>query len=92
MTATIDSAGRLVIPKALRERAGLTPGTRVDFRFHEGAIEITPAEAEVRWETRHGIQFPVPPDDAPDLSVEEIRDVIDAVRSERTDQVARAGS
>jgi AbrB family looped-hinge helix DNA binding protein len=92
MTATIDAAGRLVIPKALRERAGLTPGTRVDFRFHEGTIEITPAEAEVRWETRHGIQFPVPPDDAPDLSVEEIRDVIDAVRSERTDQVARAGS
>lgn len=85
MTATIDAAGRLVIPKALRERAGLTPGTRVHFRFHEGTIEITPVEAEVRWETRHGIQFPVPPDDAPELSVEEVRDVINAVRSERTD-------
>lgn len=92
MTATIDSAGRLVIPKALRERAGLTPGTRVDFRFHEGAIEITPAEVEAHWETRHGIQFPVPPSDAPSLSVEEVRDVIEAVRAERADQVARAGS
>lgn len=91
MTATIDGAGRLVIPKALRERAGLTPGTRVDFRFHEGVIEIAPVEAEVEWETRHGIRFPVPADDAPDLSVEEIRDAIDNVRGERSDQAVRAG-
>lgn len=91
MTATIDSAGRLVIPKAIRERAGLTAGTRVDFRFHEGVIEIAPVEAEVEWETRHGIRFPVPADDAPDLSVEEIRDAIDNVRGERSDQAARAG-
>ena len=40
MTATIDSAGRLVIPKALRDRAGLTPGTRVDYHFHDGNIAI----------------------------------------------------
>jgi len=91
MTATIDGAGRVVIPKALRDRAGLTPGTRVDIRFHDGAIEICPENIEGTWETRHGINFPVPPADAPDLTVEQVRDVIEAGRESRSDQVARAG-
>lgn len=91
MASTIDAAGRLVIPKALRERAGLAPGTQVDIRFHEGAIEITPAQAESGWEMRHGIRFPVPPGDAPDLSVDDIRDAIDAGRAERIDEVTDAG-
>ena len=91
MSATIDSAGRLVIPKALRERAGLTPGTRVDFRFHDGNIEISVAEADVRWETQHGIDFPVPPEDAPDLGVDQIREVIEFGREERRGRAASAG-
>ena len=91
MTATIDAAGRVVIPKALRERAGLTAGTRVDFRFHEGTIEITPADGEVDWETRHGIRFPLPAGHGPELSIEDVRGVIDDVRGDRSDKAARAG-
>lgn len=91
MTATIDGAGRIVIPKALRDRAGLTPGTRVDFRFHDGAIEIWPEDVEGTWEARHGIHFPVPPADAPDLTVEQVRDVIERGRENRSEQAARAG-
>ncbi|MGI8727938.1 MAG: AbrB/MazE/SpoVT family DNA-binding domain-containing protein, partial [Solirubrobacterales bacterium] len=30
MKTTIDKAGRIVVPKALREAVGLTPGTTVD--------------------------------------------------------------
>lgn len=91
MKATIDGAGRIVIPKALRERAGLSPGTPVDFRFHDGAIEISAAHVEGAWETRHGIDFPVPPLHAPDLTVDEIRDAIDAGREHRSERAARAG-
>lgn len=91
MGSTIDGAGRLVIPKALRERAGLTPGTSVDIRFREGAIEITPVHSEAGWETRHGIRFPIPPADAPELSADDIRGAIEAGRSERIDEVGRAG-
>ena len=92
MIATIDSAGRLVIPKALRDRAGLTPGTRVDFHFRDGNIEISVAESDVRWETRHGIDFPIPPEGAPDLDVDQIRDVIESGHEDRRDRAARAGS
>jgi len=92
MKSTVDAAGRLVIPKALRERAGLTPGTRVDFRFHNGNIEISPAEVEGEWEHRHGVAFPVPPADAPDLGIEGVRDLIEAGREERAERVTSAGS
>ncbi|MCB1301941.1 MAG: AbrB/MazE/SpoVT family DNA-binding domain-containing protein, partial [Tetrasphaera sp.] len=30
MEATIDSVGRIVVPKALRDELGLVPGTKVD--------------------------------------------------------------
>ena len=50
MTTTIDSAGRVVIPKSLRERAGLEAGTRIDFRFHDGVIEIVVATDPLEWE------------------------------------------
>jgi len=49
-------------------------------------------DAAGHWETRHGIHFPAPPSDAPRLSVEEVRDVIDGIRAERAEQVMRAGS
>jgi AbrB family looped-hinge helix DNA binding protein len=83
MSATIDAAGRLVIPKALRERAGLTAGTRVDFHYRDGHIEIAPIEVEGGWERYRGIDFPTPPADAPDLTVQEIRDSIEDARESR---------
>lgn len=83
MSATIDAAGRLVIPKALRERAGLTAGTRVDFHYRDGHIEIAPIDVEGGWERYRGIDFPTPPADAPDLTVQEIRDAIEDARESR---------
>ena len=39
MKATIDKAGRLVIPKVLRDRLGLRPGT-VDVRADGSALRV----------------------------------------------------
>jgi AbrB family looped-hinge helix DNA binding protein len=83
MSATIDNAGRIVIPKSLRERAGLTAGTRVDFHYRDGHIEIAPIEVEGGWERYRGIDFPIPPGDAPDLTVPEIREAIEDTRESR---------
>jgi len=42
MKTTIDKAGRVVIPVAIRERAGLTPGVEIDVRVSEaGDITIS---------------------------------------------------
>lgn len=78
MTATIDGAGRVVIPKALRDRAGLTPGTRVDFHFRDGFIEISPAPVDVEWEQVGRVHYPLLEGDG--LSTEEIRDLIESGR------------
>lgn len=42
MKTTIDAAGRLVIPKEIREQAGIKPGMRLDVHWREGRIEIVP--------------------------------------------------
>lgn len=40
MIATIDKAGRLVIPKAIRDEMGLKPGTSLQIDYVDGKIEI----------------------------------------------------
>ncbi len=40
MKSTIDKAGRVVIPAALRERAGLTPGSELDITEDELGIHL----------------------------------------------------
>jgi len=40
MKATIDRAGRVVIPAALRERAGLVAGAELDMTFEDSAIRL----------------------------------------------------
>ena len=43
MRTTIDAGGRVVIPKSVRERLGLTPGAEVEVVEADGRVEITPA-------------------------------------------------
>src|SRR5262245_11016769 len=45
---TIDSAGRLVLPKAVRDEAGIQPGMTLRLSVQEGRIEIEPAPREIR--------------------------------------------
>ena len=40
MRSTIDKAGRVVIPAAIRERAGLTPGTALEVTADETGVRI----------------------------------------------------
>jgi AbrB family looped-hinge helix DNA binding protein len=48
MNVTIDSAGRLVVPKSIREEAGLRPDVPLEIRCREGCIEIQPVARRVR--------------------------------------------
>lgn len=47
MRTTIDSAGRLVVPKSLRDALHLKGGSEVDLTERNGVIEVSPACAEV---------------------------------------------
>lgn len=46
----IDSEGRVVLPRQLREALGLTPGARVDISAHGPGVQITPAGTTARLE------------------------------------------
>lgn len=43
MEVTIDSAGRIVIPKPLRDALGLTPGSKVDISRYGAGLQLLPA-------------------------------------------------
>jgi AbrB family looped-hinge helix DNA binding protein len=60
MVSTIDSAGRLVIPKEARQQAGLQPGMPLEIRVRDGRIEIEPAPLDVRLEKRGRTVVAVP--------------------------------
>jgi AbrB family looped-hinge helix DNA binding protein len=40
MRTTIDKAGRVVIPAAVRDRAGLSPGTELEITVDEFAVRL----------------------------------------------------
>lgn len=50
MKATIDSGGRILLPKALREALGLTPGSTVDISVYGGGVQVTPGGRTARLE------------------------------------------
>jgi AbrB family looped-hinge helix DNA binding protein len=75
--ATIDGAGRLVIPKPLRDRLGLTPGTRLSIEEIDGKLVISPDRPEPELVERNGflavqLHQDVPPSADP-LGVREAR-------------------
>ncbi len=81
MRTTIDSAGRIVVPKSVRDAMGLTAGRQIDVHYTDGKIEIEVAPAEVEIEmSESGIPRIVYQDDVPELTDEMVRDTIEATR------------
>jgi AbrB family looped-hinge helix DNA binding protein len=60
MRTTIDSAGRVVVPKPLRQAIGLQAGSEVEIRATDGRIEMEPSPLEVRFERRSDLLVAVP--------------------------------
>ncbi len=80
MRTTIDGAGRVVIPKPVREEAGLEAGAEVEVGFRDGRIEIEPAPATMRVLKRARGATIEAEEEMPLLTSAEVRSVLDRVR------------
>ncbi|MGH2654470.1 MAG: AbrB/MazE/SpoVT family DNA-binding domain-containing protein [Actinomycetota bacterium] len=80
MRTTIDSAGRVVIPKAIRERVGLEGGQEVEITEQDGLIEIEPARAPMKLRRHRGGIAAVPREKLPPLTDQIVRDTLERTR------------
>ena len=80
MESTIDRAGRLVVPKALREVLGLANGGRVVIYPEEGRLVIEPAPVAKRLVRSGRGLVCVASEPIPSMSAEDVRAVLEATR------------
>lgn len=80
MKSTIHAAGRIVVPKAMRQRLGLTGGRAVDIREREGRLEIEPAPTPMALVKKRGGRVAVPSRKLPPLTDEIVRETIEQTR------------
>ena len=80
MHVAIDSAGRVVVPKQLRDALGLKAGSRLEITERDGALVLLPAPEPMRL-VRKGDRLVVEPEHPlPTLTAEEVRTVLETVR------------
>jgi AbrB family looped-hinge helix DNA binding protein len=78
MRTTIDGAGRLVVPKALREQLGFIAGMELDVDVVDDHLEVVaPSRATVE-QGPHGLRLAAP--DAQELTTEQVRELIERGR------------
>jgi AbrB family looped-hinge helix DNA binding protein len=78
MSTTIDKAGRLVIPKAIRDRLGLRSGDKLEIEDVEGRIVIRrPHDDSPLVETGSGLLTMGP---GPGLGPDEVREWLERTR------------
>jgi AbrB family looped-hinge helix DNA binding protein len=89
MKTTIDRAGRVVIPKSLRQRAGLEPGMELEINLRDGQIEIAPPPPQGRLVREDGLLVWESAPGTPPITTEDINEAIRQVREDREDEIIR---
>lgn len=80
MRTAIDRAGRIVVPKALRDALGLTPGQPLDITVRDGRLEVEPVPTPMHLERRGKRIVAVPDTEVPPLTADTVRDALERVR------------
>ena len=80
MKATIDAAGRIVVPKPLRQALGLRAGQLLEIRAGDGRLEIEIAPTPMQLKKRGKGMVAVPDEPLPELTAEQVRDTLEHVR------------
>jgi len=76
----MDSAGRIVVPKALRQALKWRPGQALEVRVGDGRLEIEIAATSMSLETRGRGVVAVPADELPPLTADEVRETLEQIR------------
>ncbi|HSR69815.1 MAG TPA: AbrB/MazE/SpoVT family DNA-binding domain-containing protein [Acidobacteriota bacterium] len=76
----MDSSGRLVIPKVIRQRAGFTSGMELEVRCHDGRVELEAAPRRVRIVKRGELYVAVPGEPTEPLTAETVRRTQEVIR------------
>ena len=77
---TIDKAGRIVLPKPIRDELQLGPGDAIELEASEDRVVLRPARAKGRMRKEQGVWVF---DSGHPLSVETVNKTIRRVRHER---------
>jgi AbrB family looped-hinge helix DNA binding protein len=80
MRTTIDAAGRIVVPKAVRDALGLGAGQELEISYRDGRIEVDVQPVEMRLEERNGLVVAVPTEPLPTMTATQVREVLEQSR------------
>ena len=80
MEVSIDRAGRIVVPKALRDALQLKPGARLEARQEDGHIVLAPRPVAMRLVRKGRGLVVAPAKPLPPLRAAQVRAVLESGR------------
>ena len=78
MRTTIDAAGRLVVPKLLRDQLGLAAGTELELEAVDGRLEVVVPSRVHAEDGPYGVRFAADGEDR--LSAGQVRELLERGR------------
>jgi AbrB family looped-hinge helix DNA binding protein len=80
MITTIDSAGRIVVPKPLRDELGFKPGQKLELSAVDGRLEVEHPTTPMRLVKRKGRLVAVADRPMPTLTSDMVRETLERTR------------
>jgi AbrB family looped-hinge helix DNA binding protein len=76
----MDSAGRFVVPKALRDALGVRPGQELEVELRDGRLEIEVPATRMSLKGWGKSRVAVPFEKLPPLTSDQVRETLERIR------------